>query len=488
VTTSPSAEDHRAINRLLKGFEHHTVIPVVGAGVSHQAAGRPLWADVLPEALRWCETRATELGRTRRQVADLNHLTQNGLPTLESFEIWARRMFCNGPEDDHWTHPQYAAWLQATFGGPWDVVDDTIYKALQAIDPRVIVTTNYDRYLTEVAFPKREAVTWGNRNTILQLFRERPGVFHLHGVFDEPGSVILTTTDYERIINADANSDVASQLSSQGILLFMGVSPEGATDRHLGRLLRLGQLHPSDGPHPAPTHVLLHAGTLSPEQVARLRHFDIHPLSYGDGGLGPFLRDLTRPRAERQDAAKVFGLNQLQGDSLRGSGWDPTNCMRRVDQELRFMGWRSSKWVSREALRPFEKLLQQLGSWTTDVRVRFLIVNPKSRAWERLKHIRGYATMEHISPLQELAAKHECFSVACLDHLPAFRLTAVDNHEVGLALYPTSPLDRANVDKGWAATHYSLERRRPESLGRSMVFMFDELFRSATSLGDAMAS
>jgi hypothetical protein len=485
-----SAADKEAIRRLMRGFENRTVIPVIGAGVSHQAAGLPLWSKVLDEALDWSLAHCQDLGRREEDVEAVRNRVLVDRPTLECFETWARAMFCSGESTRHWEHHLYGAWLQEAFGGVRPIKDDSIYESLRVVDPRVVITTNYDELLTEQLFPEQPIVTWGNTDTIRSLLREGSGVFHLHGSSLEPESVILTTSDYQRIVDSDARSDVSPLLSSHSILLFLGISPAGATDRHMADLLKLGKRRPSDRARVGPAHVLLHPETLTAQQVARLRDHDIHPLSFGETqNLGPFLTDLVRGQAERKSAAAMFALAEYTGDTLRGSKWDPSDCLSRVSSDLRFMGWRSSKWVSPDAIDALRRRLVELDHRSSGPRVRFLIVNPRTDAYERLKDIRrGRADLSHVEPLRELNRFHDSFSVRCLSHLPPFRLTAVDNEEVGLALYPTSYSDNERTEAGWKATHYSLAVRRPWSLGRSMVFLFDELFQEATPLEDVLSA
>ena len=484
-----SPKDEEALDRLIRGFDSGTVIPVIGAGVSHQSAGLPLWSEVLGYALDWCHENTQNLHVTADGIEELRERLDLRRPTPEAFETWARAAFCASQDQEPSQHPLYGEWLQQTFGKPYRVTDDRIYEVLRAIEPRLVITTNYDHLLTEWAFRGRKIVTWDHGpDAIRRLFREEQGVFHLHGAYDHARSVVLTSRDYQRVLDLDTESNVAGLMSSHGILLFIGISPAGATDAHLSQLLKLGRERPADAPPPnEPAHVLLHSGDLEPRDSYRLRQYDIYPVSYGETHeLGDFLHDLTRARRERQDAVSMLDLKQRRARVLKGSTWDPTACVERVERDVRFMGWRSSKWVSAESLGGFSQLLRALDH-VPDGQVKFLIVNPTTDAFERLLLIRpGHADRSHLDVLLGLQREHKSFEVRCLSYLPAFRVTAIDEQELGFALYPRSRIDNANTDAGWFAPHFTVETHRPWTIGRSLLFMFDELYMDATRLDEVL--
>jgi hypothetical protein len=476
-----SRDERAAIARLEMGIEWGTVLPVVGAGVSRQSAELPRWTSLLTEAIEWTRQQA-ELQLTKDKLKRLKGLSLDA-PTPDCYETWTKVVFCRNQSDNHWETPEYREWLQSTFGSP-SVVDGQIYDALRAMNPRVLATTNYDKLLTNEVMPDDPPVTWGQDEDIRALFREGRGVLHLHGIFSQPRSVVLTSSDYERVVQNDISSEVARMLASSAILLFIGVSPEGVTDRHLHELLKLG-LGQNGNRQELRPHVLLHRGGLSSKHAAVLTSMGIEPVCFGDTytDLAPFLERLSRRRSDSSNAIDLVGLDTKAGESLSDSRWAPKHCLKRVETNLRFMGLRSSKWVSdSETFEVLDRRLKFLDTMGGE-RVRFLILNPDSPAYERLENMRAEAlTSDHLKGLAELEQRHRSLVIKCVDFISAFRFTAVDDREIGLALYPTTPSEFEETDRGWSVRHHSLVTDRSWSLGRSLVFMFDEHFREARSL------
>ena len=68
-------------------------------------------------------------------------------------------------------------------------------------------TTNYDLLLEQHAVvPGGQSVTWLAPQDIFSLLRGGRGVIHLHGRYDYPKSIILSTVDYERIVRRPEDS------------------------------------------------------------------------------------------------------------------------------------------------------------------------------------------------------------------------------------------------------------------------------------------
>ena len=474
-----SMDESVAIDRLKRGIEAGTVRPVVGAGVSRQAANLPLWNGLLEHAIDWTHAQE-DLRLSEDQLKRLNNLNLES-PTKACFETWVRETFCRRDSDEHWETPEYREWLQSVFGSP-KVADSRIYEALRAMSPRVVATTNYDKLLTEQVMPDAPLVTWGEDDQIRALFREDRGVLYLHGVYSRPESVVLASTDYQRVIDNDMRSEVARMFASSAILLFIGISPSGVVDRHLHELLKLGLGPKGSRQEPRP-HVLLHSRTLSTRETATLAATGVEPVRFGDSyeDLAPFLEKLSRRRVESRNALDLVGLDTDEGEALSESRWAPDQCLARAQTSLRFMGLRSSKWVSNGNFDALDQRLEFLDAMGDDI-VKFLILNPESDAYKRLEQMREEELpCDHLAALAHLENKHRSMVIKCVDFISAFRFTAVDSREIGFAFYPTTASEFKETNGGWLVRHTNLVTR-PWSLGRSLVFMFDGHFRDAHSL------
>jgi hypothetical protein len=486
---SLTAVEQLAVERLEQGIEERTVIPVIGAGVSCQSANLPTWNGLLRDALTWTESKREMLGIPDSELKALRGRLRLDDPSLACYEAWADAVFSRNSGGAHWLAPSYREWLESTFGIP-EAHDPRLYKALRDIGSRVIVTTNYDKLLSYELMPDGQIVTWDNEDTIRSLLRDGRGVLHLHGTFDEPESIVLTSSDYTRIAERELRSAVSQSLTSHSILLFIGISPAGATDRHLARLLRAGmRSRANDAPQRSRAHVLLHKGALSSQQASSLKALDIEPVCFGStyAELAPFLERLGERRAAIQFATELVGLDLAGGKALSESRWAPEDCLNRVQDSLRFMGLRSSKWVSDEqTIQTLDRVLGVLDG-RGEASVRFLVLNPECAAYQRLEGMRGEKLpVDHLAQLARLEKRHRSLRIRCIDFISAFRFTAVNNEEIGLALYPTDPTEFHETLGGWTARHYSLHTRQRWSLARSLLFTFDEHFTNAAPLRDVM--
>jgi hypothetical protein len=474
---SPRAE---TIARLSRAVDNRAVLPVIGAGVSALGANTPLWGDLLRQSIGWTEENIGALGMAEADIAALRSAVDLDRPTLACYERWATDVFAraNG-HDPHSDNPLYSTWL-TTFFGDLTPTDTSVYDAIRSLEARVLLTTNYDKMLESQVMPDGQSLTWEDAAGIERLLREDRGILHLHGVFDDARSVILTAGDYGRIVDRHTRDIVAERLSRQFVLLLIGISPAGATDRHLAHLLRAAQ--PVNRAHSnGCTHVLLHRGEIAPSDSVRLRALDIEPVSFGSEyeQLPSFLSQLSETTSARSEAYRLASLSPIGGVDLAGSRWEPKQCLSRVQSTLQFMGLRSSKWVrDADSFNRFDALLGQLDAFGGTV--QFLIVDPRSDAFSRLETMRGTTLdLHYLRRIAELINRHGNFEVRCIDFLPSFRITMVDDREVGLGLYPTTREEFESTLRGWRTTHYTLSLDRPWTLPRALRFLFHEHFRSA---------
>jgi hypothetical protein len=161
----------------------------------------------------------------------------------------------------------------------------------------------------------------------------------------------------------------------------------------------------------------------------------------------------------------------------------PRRCLARVGRNLRFMGLRSSKWVEdAETRQALERLLHFLdGNGASSM--KFLILNPSSPAYRKLERMRQRKLgIGHLRFLARLEQRHRSLEVRCVDFITAFRFIAVDDHEVGLAVYPTDPQSFSESQYGWSSQHYTLSTEGKWTLARSLLFTFDQHFESAEPL------
>jgi len=264
-----------AADQLRKAWKNGNLIPFVGAGVSKGAADLPDWRQLLTLGKDFVCNRPRLASQQQHicQILDA-HLQSGSL--LIGFSALRDALLQDGPT-------AFDAFLESVFGRP--VVKNTaVLRALRSLKPRVIVTTNLDTLLTEhraVSAPL--LATWQQPARILNLLRGDTGVIHLHGVYTNPQSVILTESDYTRInLSHSDQQSVIRSLFYSGVLLFVGCSADGVGDPHLRPILQQFAEIAGSGPSDVHPHFFLHKGQLSADDRVLLRSAGITPVCYGD--------------------------------------------------------------------------------------------------------------------------------------------------------------------------------------------------------------
>lgn len=97
-----------------------------------------------------------------------------------------------------------------------------------------LMTTNYDTLLEQAT--GRAHVTWREtRRFRSALTRTSNDVFHLHGIWDDPESIILTTSDYGRIVSDVETQALRGCFGIMNTLIFVGFG-SGINDPHFSAL------------------------------------------------------------------------------------------------------------------------------------------------------------------------------------------------------------------------------------------------------------
>ncbi|MFP3940573.1 MAG: SIR2 family protein [Thermoanaerobaculia bacterium] len=284
----------RAEHMLARALNLRTLVVIAGSGCS-VPSGRPDWAtfvrEVVEHAVRAVERRPadSEASEIREQLREARDSLQ-GPEVLEAADLMYFLGTCKRLLDRlTWdTHP-LARYVEGRFGpesataGPDPMADP--HRALAELPVSRYVTTNYDCDV-EAALsvsgridyerfglgpggasdPQRLSFTQqpedGDRLAVFTLARPRhaPMVFHCHGRFDRPESLIATEEDYQRwylgqVARGNRHFLQAVQLLfGSNPLLFVGY---GLRDEDLLRPLRvLGASHP-DAKEGRPVFALL---------------------------------------------------------------------------------------------------------------------------------------------------------------------------------------------------------------------------------------
>lgn len=110
------------------------------------------------------------------------------------------------------------------------------YKALMDLSPKTIITTNYDRIPDIAGKGKYRVSTNKNAPEASRFFSNGKNVvFKMHGDITDQSSIVLTTSDYQKIINNNESTRaLLNSLLSTKVLIFVGFS---LSDPHIDTIL-----------------------------------------------------------------------------------------------------------------------------------------------------------------------------------------------------------------------------------------------------------
>jgi SIR2-like domain len=131
--------------------------------------------------------------------------------------------------------------------------------------------------------------TWLRPNAVAEILKgDTRNVWHIHGYWDEPESVIFSNADYYRVKHSDRAQFLQQHAAFADTLIFIGCSADGLADQNIGKLLKwfgdvwggLGENH----------FALVHESDISaPEWPAAVTRV---PYGTKHGDLPDFLRSL----------------------------------------------------------------------------------------------------------------------------------------------------------------------------------------------------
>ena len=272
------------VNNLKEQISRKKVFLFIGTGVSISASGNtPVasWKGLLKNGAELCSNLCNDLPNRWKERVLEDIESSDIIDLLSAAEKIQIKLKSLGG--------QYSRWLRETVG-QLQIVDPNILNAIKALD-LPIITTNYDDLL-EKALGLRE-ITWMDERKIDRFFQgEEKGIFHLHGHWDHPESVILGIRDYQNILNAHIAQSFMQSLRLGGTLLFIGYGA-GLQDPNFKAFLDYGTttLHLSESQH----YRLIKEDELSSFATHHPNGSGIFPIVYGSShnDLVPFLRSLN---------------------------------------------------------------------------------------------------------------------------------------------------------------------------------------------------
>lgn len=192
----------------------------------------------------------------------------------------------------------YRNWLSETVGS-LPRLNEELGQAILAL-PVPIFTTNYDTLLEQCG--QLGSSSWTDSGAMQKILAHRlPSVGHLHGVWNEPDSVILTSGDYGRLLAGKAAQAVQAAFATGKSIVYVGVGG-GLSDPNFSQFLSWQR---ATFPNPGLSHFRLCLNSEF-ESLARFHAADnMVLLPYGDKhsdlpaylcSLAEELGDIARPQ------------------------------------------------------------------------------------------------------------------------------------------------------------------------------------------------
>lgn len=216
--------------RLRNASDSGSIVLVVGTGVSAALSGgapTATWQGLLNAGLSALDlhTPAATLSYIRNAIEygfgsdDLTAVLQAADRLRQAFDEVGSYAFTK--------------WLQDNVG-ELRVSNPALLEAITSL-PFPILTTNYDTLLEGRA---RTSVDWTDPSQMQAVLAGNSnGIGHLHGIWRRPDSVILTSSDYSRLLDSSSAQDIQRAASTLKTLVYIGFGT-GLADPNFGRLIQ----------------------------------------------------------------------------------------------------------------------------------------------------------------------------------------------------------------------------------------------------------
>lgn len=209
--------------KLIEALKSSRLSVLAGAGVSAaitQNEPTATWMGLLHDGIE----RAIDVNETQ---ASLLQMRLEANPTTDEVARIAETLTETLGE-------KYPSWITRTIAD-LQVKDDSLAKAIGGLDVPIF-TTNYDKLLEKSL--NRRAVTWTNASQFRDSVTTRStDICHLHGVYDDYESIILTDKDYRRVLDNEAAQNLQTSIFTTTSFLFIGVG-DGANDPNFSPMIR----------------------------------------------------------------------------------------------------------------------------------------------------------------------------------------------------------------------------------------------------------
>ncbi|SKU29000.1 Uncharacterised protein [Mycobacteroides abscessus subsp. massiliense] len=266
------------------------VVIILGTGFSSAVADDPTnasWPGLLSAGVEYLETNGLFSNPVLR--ASIESDIEIGTSIDGSFLLSAGQKIASLMNRD--ASPHFAAFLRDTIGRLKVGHGKELLGEVIADLNVPVITTNYDLLFEEIS--NRPSATWLDaRRFRSAITSQTADVVHLHGVWDNPQSVVLTPVDYETILHSSEVEALRQAIGVLKTIIFIGYGA-GLNDPHFTQLWRFLK--------PLLAENVVHYTLCREQDLLGINQANsdnaIIPVAYGDKyeDLGNFLKQLAPP-------------------------------------------------------------------------------------------------------------------------------------------------------------------------------------------------
>ncbi|MCH9731958.1 MAG: SIR2 family protein [Actinomycetia bacterium] len=227
-------DESQEVKRLAEALRLGRVVTVVGAGLSAattQAAPCSTWLGFLRSGIKFASDHQLLDRQKEKKLTDLLDIATEGESDLTLLLSSAQAIgsyIANAGEQAQ------ANWYRDTIG-ELEVRDPGWIDAIVSLHTPIL-TTNYDNLIEQRS--GRVSVTRSDPSGFqAAVTRSSDAIVHLHGLWSDPASIVLTPTDYTSLETDATSAALQKALSATESLLYIGFG-SGINDPNFSQLLQ----------------------------------------------------------------------------------------------------------------------------------------------------------------------------------------------------------------------------------------------------------
>jgi tetratricopeptide (TPR) repeat protein len=205
---------------------------VCGAGVSRAAtdSAAPGWGKLIKDGLAEATKQNNAAGKPWVKACEELLTSDEVADWLNAANTIQARL--GGPSGG-----PYRAFFKQRLGS-LKATHSAILRAIKTLADagNRVATTNYDHLISRAL--NWDRADWTDHVRVIEALRgDPPTVWHIHGDYDHPPSIVFSQADYDRIVDKELPQFVQRSAGLDFTLVFVGCSGSGLSDDNVGRLL-----------------------------------------------------------------------------------------------------------------------------------------------------------------------------------------------------------------------------------------------------------